>query len=64
MEKVRQHAVVASIEIREPGERLGPLADDSDGLLVVGRGVGLAVRLAVGEGEVTPRLAGPVIIEP
>jgi len=49
-----QHAVVASIEITEPGERPGlPLVGvgDGDGVLVTEVGVGFAVRLTVGAGE-------------
>jgi hypothetical protein len=64
MEKDRQHAVVASIEISEPGERLGPpLAGDGDGLPVTVVDTGIAVRLTVGAGAAAAWLAG-MDIEP
>ncbi len=64
MEKVRQHAVVASIEISEPGERPGlPLAAGAAGLPVTIVATCFAVRLTVADGEAAGWLAG-MDIEP
>jgi hypothetical protein len=54
MEKDVQHAVVASIEITEPGERPGlPLVRE----LVTDVDAGCAVRLTVGAGETARAVA-------
>jgi hypothetical protein len=64
MENVRQHAVVASSEISEPGERLATLlAGDADGLLGTTVDTGFAVWLGAGDGAVAAWLAG-MDIEP
>lgn len=58
MEKDRQHAVVASIEMTEPGERPGlPLVGDGDGVLGTDADATFAVWLTVGAGEAAREVA-------
>jgi len=58
MEKDLQHAAVASIEITEPGERLGlPLAGDDDGALAAGVDAGFAAWRTAMAGETAREVA-------
>src|SRR5579859_6155694 len=59
MEKVVQHGLAASIEIAEPGEKLGlPPVGDGDGACAAGVNACFAIVCPAGAGEITRAVAG------